>query len=272
MASNTIHVVFDECDLPPANGYRVLYRPAGSLIEYREWPLSFPGSPAVFLDTLDPLGTQYEGIIMGDCGDGKYGVPMPWATEGSGTPSSSVPESSVPPAIVCKTYRVTASPEAVGSADFSYVDCDGNGVDAGLDPGTETVICADEGSIALEQPLVMAIELLGDGCLSPNIVIENSSLDSTVTEFSLDGDPVLGEYAGPGENSQHWQNTDSNVDVHVEWGSLVGGQNIRLIDTNGVDQGCHGISAGDPTPEADWFGIDMTGPNPLGLVLGDGSC
>lgn len=140
MANNTIHIVFDECDLIPANGYRVLYRPAGSLIDFREWPTSFPGSPAVFVDTLDPLGTQYEGLIMGDCGDGKYGVPIDWMTEGSGfVPGSSGAESgSVAPPVPCRTYTLS---QTVGTPSAHYTDCAGVTHDTAVT--SMTVICTN---------------------------------------------------------------------------------------------------------------------------------
>jgi hypothetical protein len=85
MADNQINVIFDECEPQPVNGYRVSYRPSGSDEAYRIWPSNFIGTPAVFTDTLDPAGTNYEGYIQGDCGDAGLGVPSRWTTgENSG--------------------------------------------------------------------------------------------------------------------------------------------------------------------------------------------
>jgi hypothetical protein len=105
-----------------------------------------------------------------------------------------------------------------------------------------------------------------------NIRIENTSLDITITEFTLDGVAVPGSYATPGNNTDHNLATDASVDVHVEWASSISGQHITLYDTNGVNQGCATVSMGDPTPEFDWSGVDMTGPLPLLLEVGDGTC
>lgn len=96
MASNTITIQFEPCSPSPFNGYRVRYRPIGSTEEYRIWPINFTSSPAVFTDTSDPLDTGYEGFIEGDCGDGKFGVPVPWlAGEGQSGESPSESDSGV---------------------------------------------------------------------------------------------------------------------------------------------------------------------------------
>lgn len=80
MAINTITLEFELCELTPANGYKILYRPVGSEEDYRTWP-NVTESPAVIVDENDdPEGTQYEGFIQGDCGGGKLGVPVPWFT------------------------------------------------------------------------------------------------------------------------------------------------------------------------------------------------
>lgn len=107
-----------------------------------------------------------------------------------------------------------------------------------------------------------------------NITVENSSLDLLVAVFTIDGVnvPTPPAYATPGNTSNHNMATAASVNVHVEWTTSVGGQNLVLIDTNGVALTCENAALGDPSPEADWLAVDMTGPNPLALVLGDGTC
>lgn len=95
MADNPLRIEFKECEPAPPNGYRVIYRPEGSSEDFRVWPSNFLTSPALFTDTQDPLGTQYEGFIMGDCGDGMYGVQVPWST-GSNSPDGGGGEESEP--------------------------------------------------------------------------------------------------------------------------------------------------------------------------------
>jgi hypothetical protein len=84
MALNTITVNFTECDPAPTNGYEIRYRPAGTAITYRDAG-NFPSSPAVFNDDNDASGTQYEGHVRSDCGDGNFGQWVPWDTGTPGT-------------------------------------------------------------------------------------------------------------------------------------------------------------------------------------------
>jgi|SRR3954468_23702708 len=96
MAINTITIEFDPCNPPPANGYRVSYRPLGSEEDHRVWPENFTSSPAVIDDDNDPLDTEYEGFIQGDCGDGELGIEIAWATaveDDESTSDSTPPES-----------------------------------------------------------------------------------------------------------------------------------------------------------------------------------
>lgn len=105
MANNHITVVFKPCQPAPANGYRIIYRPQGSSGNYRVWPSNFLASPAEFTDTLDALGTEYEGYIMGDCGGGMYGVRYPWVT-GENSPGSESPEE--PPVELLRINNLTS--------------------------------------------------------------------------------------------------------------------------------------------------------------------
>lgn len=136
MALNTITIDFDPCEPTPANGYRVAYRPLGSIGAYRIWPVNFFNTPAEFTDTHDPIGTSYEGFIQGDCGGGKFGVPIPWVAENSSS-ESSVPapsESSAPsesgsvPEPLCtfaSCGKYQATGEATDGTNFTWTDCDG---------------------------------------------------------------------------------------------------------------------------------------------------
>lgn len=94
MANNTITIHFTPCGIAPASGYVIRYRPAGSGGAYRE-SVNFFESPAIIVDTNDPLNTEYEGFLQSDCGGGKLGPEIPWNT-GGGSVSASESES-VPP-------------------------------------------------------------------------------------------------------------------------------------------------------------------------------
>lgn len=88
MATNTILISFVVCASPPALGYRVFYRPAGTSGAYREAG-PFTSDPIQIVDTNDPLGTQYEGYIVSDCGGGKLGPHVPFNTSPGGSTSIS---------------------------------------------------------------------------------------------------------------------------------------------------------------------------------------
>lgn len=66
----------------PVNGWRVSYRILGSTGEYRIWPENFFSFPIIFTDLSDPDGTEYEGYVEGDCGDG-FSPKSPWSTASS---------------------------------------------------------------------------------------------------------------------------------------------------------------------------------------------
>lgn len=93
MATNRITINFTPCNPDPANGYVVSYRPTGSDEDLRVWPDNFFSTPIVFDDENDTAGTQYEGYIQGDCGDGQLGLNVPFVTEGGESQSDSGGES-----------------------------------------------------------------------------------------------------------------------------------------------------------------------------------
>lgn len=106
-----------------------------------------------------------------------------------------------------------------------------------------------------------------------NIIVHNESLDVVLTGFTMDTIVVPGSYANPGNpDTYHSLVTDGTVDLYLSWSTSIGGQHIEIVDTQGVTLGCEDIFNGDPTPYATWFGVDMTGPNPLIVNIMDGGC
>lgn len=104
--SNFLTICFKPCEPTPVNGYQVHYRRAGSGDELRVWPANFfptimelqaGKARAALLISVDPDGTQYEGYIFGDCGNGQLGVGDPWLT---GDNESSGSEGCAPVAFV----------------------------------------------------------------------------------------------------------------------------------------------------------------------------
>lgn len=88
---NTITVNFIECSPTPANGYNLKWRVAGSSDPYTDEG-NYISSPAVFVDSLNPAGTCYEGFLQSDCTESGssgtvLGNAIAWATvcEESGT-------------------------------------------------------------------------------------------------------------------------------------------------------------------------------------------
>jgi hypothetical protein len=146
MAENTLHIFFQPCEPAPPNGYRITYRPQGSDEDLRTWPTNFFASPAVFVDVLDALGTEYEGFIQGDCGDVGLGVPVPWQTgENSPAPeeSPSPGEESPSPPSLCTSWQNTGGVNATG---VSYIACDGTPVvDETITPGSN--FCAQNDTL-----------------------------------------------------------------------------------------------------------------------------
>jgi hypothetical protein len=141
MAQNTITIDFLPCEPTPGNGYRIYYRPVGGG-EYRFHPNRFYVTPAVFTDEEDPIGTSYEGFIQGDCGDEKFGLPIPWTAEndasGSGSASEGSGSISEPPATPCRSYVLS---KTVFSPSAHYKDCLGVTRDTTIND--HTTICTD---------------------------------------------------------------------------------------------------------------------------------
>jgi hypothetical protein len=142
MALNNITIDFNPCSPPPANGYKVLYRIAGTLGAYRDGG-NFSASPIVIHDT-DPVGTQYEGILKSDCGDGIYGPDVPFTTSGSGGGGGGTP--------TCHTYHFTV----IGADSDQYrvtgIHCDGTGYDSGLQlcgDGAPAAQCLQDGTVTI---------------------------------------------------------------------------------------------------------------------------
>lgn len=81
MANNTIRIAFEGCEPLPSEGFKIFYRPVGSEEAYREAPENYVNSPAEWTDTLDPVCTQYEGYMQGDCGGGKLGPAVTFLTD-----------------------------------------------------------------------------------------------------------------------------------------------------------------------------------------------
>lgn len=79
--SELVTINFNPCSPSPANGYIVLWRIAGSGGSYTNAG-AFVSSPATFGDS-SPEGTEYEGYIYSDCGDGLTGSFVPWSTVGA---------------------------------------------------------------------------------------------------------------------------------------------------------------------------------------------
>jgi len=81
---NTITINFIPCNPAPANGYRLIWRVAGSSDPYTEEP-NVTESPATFTDSSNPEGTCYEGFLQSDCSESGesgdvVGNAIPWAT------------------------------------------------------------------------------------------------------------------------------------------------------------------------------------------------
>ncbi len=78
-----IVLYFNTCSPAPSGGYKIYYRVAGSGDPYTSAGTFFT-SPAVFYDSVNPLGTCYEGYIVSDCGNDVMGNHIPFETCGSG--------------------------------------------------------------------------------------------------------------------------------------------------------------------------------------------
>lgn len=184
MANNTITIEFTPCEPTPANGYIVSYRPLGSDEELRIWPDPFTESPAVFTDTNDDPGTEYEGFIQADCGDGNLSVEVPWQTaeeSASGSASASIP------AIDCGMFSVQNNTD--GDIEVAVIYCDGSGLSTdNMAPSAVLILCRAQSSPGVPVvafPPALTVEYLG-GCESNAVSVglgateEDACSDSSV--------------------------------------------------------------------------------------------
>lgn len=82
---NTVTITFIECDPPPAQGYNLKWRVAGSEDAYTDEG-NFSSSPIIFIDNLNPQGTCYEGTLQSICTESGesgelVGQLIPWTSE-----------------------------------------------------------------------------------------------------------------------------------------------------------------------------------------------
>lgn len=106
MPNNYFTLCVVPCEPTPAEGYTIDYRPAGSTEAYRRWPTALAGTPVVvggrtllqfqLLFDEDPLGTEYEGFVYGNCGEEQLGEGQHWQT-GDNPPESESGSASASP-------------------------------------------------------------------------------------------------------------------------------------------------------------------------------
>lgn len=85
---NKVTINFDVCDPAPPGGYNVRWWVAGSGAPPTNAGQFFI-SPAIFYDTVNPAGTNYEGYIKSNCSGGVEGAFIGWDTiSGCGSPVS----------------------------------------------------------------------------------------------------------------------------------------------------------------------------------------
>lgn len=136
---NTITITFVECSPAPANGYNILWRLAGSVGGYTNEG-NVTNTPAVFTDSTNPDGSDYEGFITSDCTEsgesgesgGNFGTPIPWTTV----------------VLVCRNYQVTNNhPD---TATFAYISCAGSTTPVFMTSGQTVTVCAQEGEVFVD--------------------------------------------------------------------------------------------------------------------------
>lgn len=123
-----IRLFFAPCLPDPAQGYRVRYRPLGSLGAYTTWPTNFFASPAIFvIDEGQPPGTQYEGIIDAECDDDVFGDPKAWTSHAAAESSSAAESASAsasasasPPDCAPVQFVEDSVPDAIVGEPYSY--------------------------------------------------------------------------------------------------------------------------------------------------------
>jgi hypothetical protein len=137
---NQITVNFIECEPAPANGYIVIWRLVGSAGGYTSAG-NFTSSPAVFTDSDNPDGSDYEGFIYSDCsesaasgesGDGNFGSPVAWTT------FTEEP-------VVCRNYHVSNITSETDT--FAYISCDGVTTPVLVPAFSGVDVCAREGFV-----------------------------------------------------------------------------------------------------------------------------
>ncbi len=108
--------------------------------------------------------------------------------------------------------------------------------------------------------------------IADNIVIDNNSTDIVIGTFTLDSVTVPGSYAAAGNSSAHYLATDGTVDLFIDWTVNSTTQKITITDTNGNFVDCRNTGVGDPSPNWTVNSIDMTGGQPLTILLEIGIC
>lgn len=192
---NFLTLCFKPCEPSPAAGYQVHYRPADSDEDLRVWPDNFTDSPAQLEIAADPDGTQYEGFIYGDCGDGKLGVGVPFKTGDnpsvSASPSASVSES-VPPPTSCGSYFLHNA--ADDDREAFPANCLGQG-SINMIPGQDSTVCLPQTAPGVPTiPLPDGVEATYLGIchsLTGTLHTDDCFTDAQITEVRWHGFDVL---------------------------------------------------------------------------------
>lgn len=79
---NRVDIFFEPCSPAPSRGYKLWWKVQGAGGGYTNGG-NFFISPATFFDDDNPEGTEYEGVLIADCG-GVAGGTIPWSTTGGG--------------------------------------------------------------------------------------------------------------------------------------------------------------------------------------------
>lgn len=142
---SNIKIVFSAPSPVPSLGYVVKYREVGTTT----WSTVSPNPTASPVYISVPDGKNWEGTIASQC---------------DGSTLSSEEVWSIDDTLTCKTYRITGSPDVVGSGDVSYVDCDGITAATGVVANQIIYMCGRAGTLINEQPDEVLIEEVGVGC------------------------------------------------------------------------------------------------------------
>lgn len=114
---NLVSIDFVPCSPAPVNGYQIRWRVAGSADSYTDEG-NFFASPAQFIDSINPPGTQYEGFIRSDCGGGIYGNDVPFSTVTESSSSGSV--------AICRMHDFQVFGSDGSSVHLTGTFCDGS--------------------------------------------------------------------------------------------------------------------------------------------------